>query len=321
VRPDGAADGRGRHLLAQPGDTAMQLHETQIVDTFAEAFAMWGTRVLITAETADWAMAAAQSMTGFATSIIGCKCEAGIETVLPPAETPDHRPGVSVLLFSMNAEGVGKRLVERVGQCVMTCPSTACYNGLTADQYTSVGGQLRYFGDKYQIAKVLAGRRLWRVPVMDGEFLVDDRFGIQPAVGGGNILILGRDQGATLRAAEAAVGAMRGTRGAILPFPGGVVRSGSKPKSRYKFLFASTNDAYCPTLRPVSAETQVGQAVGCVLEIVIDGLDLAAVETAMRRGIHAAAEAGALQIAAGNYGGGLGQFRIDLHPLLATAAA
>jgi formylmethanofuran--tetrahydromethanopterin N-formyltransferase len=299
----------------------MQLNDAAVVDTFAEAFAMWGARVVITAETAEWARAAAQSMTGFATSIIGCKCEAGIETELPPGETPDGRPGVSVLLFSTSAEGLGKRLVERVGQCVMTCPSTACYSGLAGTETVVVGGQLRYFGDKYQMSKVLDGRRLWRVPVMDGEFLVDDRFGIQPAVGGGNILILGRDQAVTLRAAEAAVSAMRGTPGAILPFPGGVVRSGSKPKSRYSFLFASTNDAYCPTLRSVAPESQIPEGVGCVLEIVIDGLDLAAVETAMRRGMHAAAAAGATQISAGNYGGGLGQFQIALRPLLEGVGA
>ncbi|HEX6668785.1 MAG TPA: formylmethanofuran--tetrahydromethanopterin N-formyltransferase [Gemmatimonadales bacterium] len=300
----------------------MQLNGTAIVDTFAEAFAMWGARVVITAETTEWARAAAQSMTGFATSIIGCKCEAGIEAELPPAETPDGRPGIGVLLFSTSAEGVGKRLVERVGQCVMTCPTTACYNGLEAAAETVVvGGQLRYFGDKHQISKLLAGRRLWRVPVMDGEFLVDERFGIQPAVGGGNILILGRDQAATLRAAEAAVAAMRGAPGAILPFPGGVVRSGSKPKSRYSFLFASTNDAYCPTLRPLAPATELPEGIGAVLEIVIDGLDLPAVEEAMRRGIHAAAAAGAVQISAGNYGGGLGQYQIALRPLAEPVGA
>lgn len=299
----------------------LRLNGTAVVDTFAEAFAMWGARVIITAETPDWARAAAQSMTGFATSIIGCKCEAGIEAELPAGDTPDGRPGVSVLLFSTSAEGVGKRLVERVGQCVMTCPSTACFNGLAAEETVVVGGQLRYFGDRFQMSKLIAGRRLWRVPVMDGEFVVDERFGIQPAVGGGNILILGRDQAATLRAAEAAIGAMRGTPGAIFPFPGGVVRSGSKPKSRYSFLFASTNEAYCPTLRTVAAESQLPEGVGCVLEIVIDGLDLEAVETAMRRGMHAAAAAGALQISAGNYGGGLGQYHIAPRPLLEPAGA
>jgi formylmethanofuran--tetrahydromethanopterin N-formyltransferase len=299
----------------------MLIHETEVVETFAEAFAMWGARLVITAETADWAMAAAQSVTGFATSIIGCKCEAGIEAEILPDQTPDTRPGVSVLLFTMDEEGMGKRLVERVGQCVMTCPSTACYNGLAAEPKVPVGSQLRFFGDRYQISKLLAGRRLWRIPVMDGEFLVDDRFGIQPAVGGGNILILGRDQRTTLHAAGAAVTAMRGTPGAILPFPGGVVRSGSKPKARYKFLHASTNDAFCPTLRAVAPETQVGADMGSVLEIVIDGLDLVAVETAMRRGMHAAAAAGALRISAGNYGGGLGQYQIHLHSLLEGAQA
>lgn len=299
----------------------MQIQDTEIVDTFAEAFAMWAARLVITAETPEWALAAAQSMTGFATSVIGCKCEAGIEMPLAPEQTPDGRPGISVLLFAMNAEGVGKRLVERVGQCIMTCPSTACYNGLTGEQQVPVGSQLRYFGDRYQISKLLAGRRLWRVPVMDGEFVVDDSFGIQPAVGGGNILILGTGQRATLKAAEVAAAAMRGTPGAILPFPGGVVRSGSKPKSRYKFLHASTNDAYCPTLRAMAPETAVPERSGSVLEIVIDGLDLAAVETAMRRGMQAAALAGALGISAGNYGGGLGQYQIRLHPLLAGAAA
>jgi formylmethanofuran--tetrahydromethanopterin N-formyltransferase len=180
-----------------------------------------------------------------------------------------------------------------------------------------VGGQLRFFGDGYQISKVLNGRRFWRIPVMEGEFLVDERFSVQPAIGGGNILILGRDVPATLRATEAAVAAMRTVRGVILPFPGGVVRSGSKTRSRYKSLFASTNDAFCPTLRGIARETQVPPEAGCVLEIVIDGLDLPAVEEATRRGIIAAAETGdAMQISAGNYGGTLGQYQIRLHSVM-----
>ena len=295
----------------------MRIKQTEIVETFAEAFAMVGARMVITAETAEWALAAGRSVTGFATSIIGCKCEMGIEATLTPADTPDGRPGISVLIFAMNEEGLGKRLVERIGQCVMTCPSTACYNGLATEKQVIVGGQLRFFGDRFQISKLLEGRRLWRIPVMDGEFLVDDQFGLQPAVGGGNFLILGRDQRSALAAASAAIAAMNGTPGAIFPFPGGVVRSGSKPGSRYKFLHASTNDAFCPTLRAIAARTDVPDGVGSVLEIVIDGLDLEAVETSMRRGIHAAAAAGALGISAGNYGGGLGQYQLHLHPLLA----
>ena len=294
----------------------MKIKSTEIVDTFAEAFKMWATRVIITAETRSWALAAAQSMTGFATSVIGCKCEAGIERELSPAETPDKRPGISVLLFAMDSEGLGKRLVERVGQCVMTCPTTACFSGLAAENSVEVGGQLRYFGDGHQLSKKLNEQRLWRIPVMDGEFLVDESFGVQSAVGGGNILILGKDLQTTLKAATAATKAMRQIMGVILPFPDGVVRSGSKVGSQYKSLIASTNDAYCPTLRGVTTQSALPPGVNCVLEIVIDGLDVGAVEEAMRRGMQAAAKPGIHQITAGNYGGNLGQFKIHLKNLL-----
>lgn len=294
----------------------MKIKSTEIVDTFAEAFKMWGTRVVITAESKQWAQAAARSMTGFATSVIGCKCEAGIERELDAGETPDMRPGASVLLFATDKEGVGKRLVERIGQCVMTCPSTACYNGLDADDSVTVGGLLRYFGDGHQMSKKLNGRRLWRIPVMDGEFLVDESFSVQPAVGGGNILILGKDQKSTLRAARAAVKAMREIPGVILPFPDGVVRSGSKVGSKYKSLIASTNNAYCPTLRGVTENSSLVDGVNCVLEIVIDGLDVDSVSEAMRAGMQAAAKPGIRQITAGNYGGNLGQYKIELKTLL-----
>jgi formylmethanofuran--tetrahydromethanopterin N-formyltransferase len=293
----------------------MFIQSTEIVDTFAEAFAMWGSRVIITGENRKWAGAAARSMTGFATSVIGCRCEAGIEREVAPEETPDGRPGFSVLIFAGSADGLGKRLIERVGQCVMTCPTTACYNGLDADQHVKVGGKLRYFGDSYQISKLLAGTRLWRIPVMEGEFLVEESFGVQPAVGGGNFLVLGTNLAVTLEAVESAVDAMR-VPGVILPFPDGVVRSGSKPGSRYKALPASTNHAYCPTLRGFVPDTALPEGVNCVLEIVIDGLDEGAVAESMRRGIRAAAREGVVQITAGNYGGNLGQFKIGLHDIL-----
>jgi len=297
----------------------MQLNGVDIEDTFAEAFAMFGARVLITAENEKWAMAAARAMTGFATSVIGCKCEAGIESLVPAAQTPDGRPGVSVLLFATSADSVGKRLVERIGQCVMTCPTTACYNALAAETTVVVGGLLRYFGDGFQAAKLVDGRRFWRVPAMDGEFVVEERFGVQPAIGGGNLIILGEDTAPTLAAAEAAVEAMRRVPGVILPFPDGVVRCGSKVGSRYKAVIASTNDAYCPTLRAVSGATRLGPEVNCVLEIVIDGLELGPVEQAMRCGLRAAARPGVRQITAGNYGGSLGQYKIGLHSLMSGA--
>ena len=294
----------------------MKLHGAEVADTFAEAFPMWGARVLITAATPGWALEAARSMTGFATSVIGCKCEAGVERELAAGETPDGRPGVSVLLFAMDREGVGKRLVERVGQCVLTSPTAACFNGLDAEHTVDVGGQLRFFGDGYQASKVLDGQRYWRVPVMEGEFLVQERFGVVKGVAGGNLIMLGRDADSALRAAEAAAEAMRSVDGAITPFPGGIARSGSKVGSRYSALPASTNDALCPTLRGQVEHTEVPPGVEAVFEIVIDGLALEPVREAMRVGLVAAAEAGASHVTAGNYGGNLGPHHIHLRELM-----
>jgi formylmethanofuran--tetrahydromethanopterin N-formyltransferase len=294
----------------------MKLHGAEIVDTFAEAFPMWGARVLITAATPAWALEAGRSLTGFATSVIGCKCEAGIERELDPGETPDGRPGVSALLFAMDREGVGKRLVERVGQCVLTCPTAACFNGVDADDTVDVGGRLRFFGDGYQASKVLGGQRYWRVPVMEGEFLVQERFGVVEGVAGGNIIMLGRDTGSALRAAEAAALAMRGVDGVIMPFPGGIARSGSKVGSRYSSLPASTNDALCPTLRGQVEHTDVPAGIESVFEIVIDGLALEPVREAMARGLEAAAAAGAARVTAGNFGGNLGPHHIHLRELV-----
>jgi formylmethanofuran--tetrahydromethanopterin N-formyltransferase len=295
----------------------MRLGDTAVVDTFAEAFPMWGSRVVITAATPGWALEAARTMTGFATSVIGCKCEGGVECELEGGETPDGRPGVSTLLFAPDREGLAKRLVERVGQCVLTCPTTACFNGLEAEETVDVGGQLRFFGDGYQASKVLDGRRYWRVPVMEGEFLVEERFGVAEGVGGGNVIMLGHRDADALRAAEAAVAAMRRVRGVILPFPGGITRSGSKVGSRYSSLIASTNETLCPTLRAQVPRTDVPPEVGSVLEIVIDGLTVEAVSEAMARGLEAAAAAGASHVTAGNYGGNLGPFHIPLRDLVA----
>ncbi len=297
----------------------MKIKSTEIVDTFAEAFKMYGSRIIITAETKEWAMAAAQSITGFATSVIGCKCEAGIETEISADDSPDLRPGVSVLMFAMDAESLGKRLMERIGQCVMTCPSTACYNGLNEGMPVTVGGQLRYFGDGNQSSKVMGDNKFWRIPVMDGEFLIEDSFKVQESVGGGNILILGKNQKATLKAASAATKAMRTLPDIILPFPNGVVRIGSKVGSRYKSLIASTNHAYCPTLRGVVKKSELGGDINSVLEIVIDGLSPEAVEEAMRVGMNAASKPGIKQISAGNYGGDLGQYHLKLHQILGAA--
>ena len=279
---------------------------------------MTAARVLVTAETPAWAQTAAQVATGYAASVIGCDAEAGVERTLTADETPDGRSGVSLLFFAFSRDALQKALVNRVGQCILTCPTTACFNGLplVADKTIRIGGNLRFFGDGFQFSKKLEGRRYWRLPVMDGEFLCEDIFGTVKGVAGGNILIVGDSQQRSLEAAEAAVTAMRAVRGVILPFPGGVVRSGSKVGSRYKKLRASTNDAYCPTLRGV-VPSALPEGANAVYEIVIDGLDLAAVEEATRVGLRAACGPGVLRISAGNYGGKLGPFHLHLHKLLA----
>jgi formylmethanofuran--tetrahydromethanopterin N-formyltransferase len=291
----------------------------RVVDTFAEAFGMRAARIIITAQTPSWARTAAQSLTGFATSVIGCKVEAGVEAELSPEETPDFRPGVSVLLFGFDADGLTRQLIDRIGQTVLTCPTTACYDGLPdAAERVIVGGALRHFGDKFQASKVVGGQRFWRIPVMEGEFLVQEAFGVQKAIGGGNLLLLARDQQSALAGAESAVAAMRAVRGVILPFPGGIVRAGSKVGAKkYKNMIASTNDAFCPTLRGRDGVvTEVPHDANSVLEIVVDGLDRPAIEKALGAGLDAACLPGMVEISAGNYGGKLGKHHFHLHQLL-----
>jgi formylmethanofuran--tetrahydromethanopterin N-formyltransferase len=303
--------------------TALHIDGVAIEDTFAEAFGMRATRLIITAADKNWVRHAALSATGFATSVIACGCEAGIERELSHKETPDGRPGIAILIFAMSTKDLQKQLERRAGQCVLTCPTTAAYNGIapaSAQDWLNLGASLRYFGDGYQISKLIDGTRYWRIPVMDGEFICEEKAGLMKSIGGGNFLILARDQRAALSAAERAVKAMQNVRNVIMPFPGGVVRSGSKVGSKYKTLMASTNDAYCPTLVGVT-QSSLPAGVGCVLEIVIDGLDAQSISTAMREGIHAACarggSRGVIGITAGNYGGKLGPHHFHLREIVA----
>ncbi len=289
------------------------INGVEIEDTFAEAFGMWAARIVITAVNRKWAMEAAAGMTGFATSVIACGCEAGIEG--DAEQTPDGRPGVSVLIFAMSKDALVRQMTARIGQCVLTCATAACFNGLEGEEKVSIRGQLRFFGDGCQSSKAVGSRRYWRIPVMEGEFLVEDKFGVQRAIGGGNFLILGADQTVALRAAESSIEVMQRVPGVVMPFPGGIVRSGSKVGSKYKFLKASTNHAYCPSLRGL-VPSALPDGVHSVFEIVIDGLDLPSIEQATRVGIRAACIPGIRRISAGNYGGNLGKFKFHLHGIL-----
>ena len=292
-----------------------------IDDTFAEAVDMRGAALVITADSAKWAMHAAETMTGFATSVIACGCEAGIDRPLPATETPDGRPGVRVLLFAVSTAELQKQVQNRVSQCVLTSVGSACYSGLEiGDDKLNLGAAIRYFGDGWQIAKKIGERRYWRVPVMDGEFVCESTTWLtKRAVGGGNLILMGATLQKTLAAAEAAVEAMRAVPGAIMPFPGGIVRSGSKVGSKYKGAVASTNHLYCPTLKGAT-DSAIGPEIGSVLEIVIDGLTSDAVAAAMRAGLKAIADLGpargALRVGAGNYGGKLGKHHYRLRELI-----
>ncbi len=291
----------------------------RIDDTFAEAFGMRATAIVITADSARWARQAAETMTGFGTSVIGCGCETAIDQELGPDATPDGRPGVRVLLFAVSTAELQKQLQNRVAQCVLTSPGSACYAGLDGAEQLKLGNALRFFGDGWQIAKRLGGKRYWRVPVMDGEFVCEATTGLtKNAVGGGNLILMGKNPRRTLAAAEAAAKAIRAVPDAIAPFPGGIARSGSKVGSKYKAA-ASTNDAYCPTLKG-AVESALEPDIAAVLEIVIDGLTPAAVAGAMRAALAAVVklgpERGVARIGAGNYGGKLGPHHFHLKDLV-----
>jgi len=310
----------------------MHINNVEIVDTFAEGFGMWATRFTVTAISERWALNSANSLTGFATSVIACGCEGGIDKILRPEETPDGRPGARIIFFITSpkkdvAVNIEHLLINRIGQCVLTAPTTSCYNAIDPTPETipvSVGGKLKFFGDGFQISKRLPStkkgkeaRRFWRIPRMGGEFLCEDTFYIQKAYGGGNFLIVGKSIEAVVEACEKAINEMRKIENVIMPFPGGVVGSGSKVGSKYAFLKASTNNAFCPTLKAQSKNTLLKEGDECVMEIVVNGLDVESIKKAMKCGIEAACNVeGITRITAGNYGGKLGKFNIQLYELL-----
>lgn len=298
----------------------MQIQSVKIADTFAEAFDMKATRLLVTAADIGWARDAAAAMTGFGTSVVGCGIEIAVELELSAEETPDGRPGIAILAFAVSGKTLEKQIPLRAGQCVLTCPTTALFAGIDGEKRVPLGSTLRYFGDGYQISKWIGGRRYWRVPVMDGEFLCEEDTARVDAVGGGNFFLIGESIEVVSLACRAAVAAIRPLAGVITPFAGGATRSGSKIGSKYPSLVASVNEAYCPTLRG-AVDSYLSDRGNAVLEVVIDGLSPERMAEAMRVGIHAACDAaggrGLLEVTAGNYGGKLGRHCFHLHEVLA----
>jgi len=297
----------------------------EIEDTFAEGFSMWGSRIVITAVNRRWANIAATTMTGFATSVIACDCEAGVEREIPSEQTPDGRSGVAVMVFGFSKGKLSESMLSRIGQCVLTCPTTAIFNGLPkeeADEMLEVGKSLRFFGDGFQ-AKMRMNdgwgqrARFWRIPVMEGEFLTEEKYGAKKAVAGGNFLVMGGNEAATLEAAERAIEAIHTVPNIITPFPGGLCRSGSKVGSKYAFLKASTNTPFCPTIKHAFKESKSPDDVNSIIEVVLNGLDEPSVKRAMGVGIKAATQVeGVRKVTAVNFGGKLGKFKMGLKDCL-----
>ena len=296
-------------------------HTLLVQDTFAEMFPLWVGRILITAENEKWAQIAANVTTGFATSVIMAPAEAAIESYVTPDQTPDKRPGALVQIYNRDRFALKHQLMERIGQCIMTCPTTAAFNGLQGKRVLRVGNSLRYFGDGFQKKTMVADRRCWKIPVMEGNFIVQDGFGAMEGVAGGNFMIFAENQAAGLRAAEAAVDAIRARApDVIMPFPGGVCRAGSKAGSLKYKMKASTNHPYCPSLRTIVPDSVVPENVSSVYEIVMNGLTLDAVKNGMKQGVIAAAGVhGVVKLSSGNYGGKLGPFKAFLKDAIGAA--
>lgn len=300
-----------------------------VEDTYAEAFRSLYTEFLITARDRRWLDHAVQAATGHGSSTIFCDCEAGLDRYVGPGgdesyETPDGRPGAICQLhvprfWKHREQALEKSLLHRVSQNVLTCPTTRCF--AVNSPFAGVGSyrlgrKLAYFGDGFERLDERFGRRMWVVPTMGGEFCIDRRFPWYDGVMGGNLWFMASSEDASLEAAERAVTACAGIPGVIAPFPGGVAASGSKAGSRYKFLIASTNVPFCPTLRGIEgAGCQLPEGVVSSMEIIINGRDLATVSSATQAAIAAASEvAGLIRITAGNYGGRLGKSWVWLHP-------
>ena len=296
----------------------MEINGVEIEDNFAEAFGIKVSRILITAATKKLALVAATEATGYGTSVIGCPAEAGIDDYVPPQKTPDGRPGYVIMICNMNKDKLDHELLERVGMCILTAATTAVFDWMDEpDEKLKTGQKLKFFGDGYEQTLDIQGRKVHSIPLMSGDFLVEAELGIRSGVAGGNFFILAENQPAGLLAADAAVDAIGAVPGAITPFPGGIVASGSKVGStKYKFLGASTNEKMCVTLKDEVEGCQIPENVNGVYEIVIDGIDEDAVKAAMKAGIEAAVKiAGVIQISAGNFGGNLGKYQIKLHEL------
>ncbi len=298
----------------------MHINNVEIEDTFAEAFDIYVSKFLVTAATQKFAKIAADETVGFGSSVISCPAEAGIDSYVPPNETPDGRPGYVVMICHPKKEELEHQLIERIGQCILTSATTAVFDAMgdLADEKLRIGFKLKFFADGYDSEGVIGGRKIYKIPLMSGDFVIEEELGIKGGVAGGNFFVMAENQASALLGAEVAVDAIQGVPGTITPFPGGIVASGSKVGSlKYKFMHATTNEKFCPTLRGAEGiDCEIPEGIEGIYEIVIDGVSEEAIKEAMKAGITAAVKVpGVKRIYAGNYGGTLGAYQIWLTSL------
>ncbi|MDO5851053.1 MAG: formylmethanofuran--tetrahydromethanopterin N-formyltransferase [Methanobacteriaceae archaeon] len=294
------------------------MNNTIIDNTYAEAFPAKLSEILITAETKELALIAAQTATGYATSFIGCPAEAGIDQFIPENETPDNRPGYSIIICQTTTKKLENQLLERIGQCILTAPTTAVYNLLPeSETQTNTGFKLKFFADGYETKETINNRTMFKIPIMSGDFIIEENIGIIDAIAGGNLFIEANTQKQALKGAQNAINAIKKVPGAITPFPGGIVASGSKIGSqKYSFMNATTNHQFCPTLKDTINDSKLGKDINGIYEIVINAKDMETIKKATKEAILNASKVEGVQIiSAGNYGGKLGKYHIHLEEL------
>ena len=298
----------------------------KIDDTYAEAFRSLYTEFLITARDRRWLDHAVHAATGNASSSILCDCEAGMDRYVGPGgdegfATPDGRPGAIVQLHiprfrKDRVKALERSALVRISQNVLTCPTAACFNLIDSENYYHMGRKVAYFGNGYQKRIERFGRKMWWIPILGGEFVLDRRLGYADGLMGGNLWFFGDSVDSALEAAEKGVEAIRPVPGVITTFPGGIAGSGSKAGSNYDFTIASTYEKFCPLLQDdLDIEAGLPQGVHSVMEIIMNGQGMQPIIDATQAAIKASVDTpGLIMISAGNYGGHLGKSFIFLHP-------
>jgi formylmethanofuran--tetrahydromethanopterin N-formyltransferase len=297
----------------------LKVNGVPVEDTFCETFTVRIARILITSVNRKWALESALEAKGLGRSATIPPSEASIETEAQPEKTPDRRPGFIIQVIDRRLEQLRKWLIIRIRKGVIPYPKTNVFDALPtemAEEFVDVRGTvIQTFGDGFEEETEAYGRKVFRIPRMDGWFHVERKFGIAKGVAGAMFLILANSDKAALKAAERAVEGIKNVPYVVGKFAASGTKVGGK---KYKNAIATINDAYCPCLTQ-NKERKIPKEVKCVYEVIVSGLRPEAVSRALKVGIENATKVhGVLKITATNYGGTLGKGKIFLHSLFQT---